>query len=333
MTCFTEDGFPWSGQRGLVQLSDWSGPGWVSFVADPGEWAALRVARPPTGVPPPAVVLSLLKAVPALNRRAHVPSRLRAVMREGRPFPGGSAATSLRVTGPSSFALPGTALAGALVLTAVSATVLVWTDITQAEYGHSPPASARPRRTLAASSTTSPRPAPLPTRKQAASPSVWTTDTGPSGRRGARPGHRRHGPPSTIAKGHVVPVMARSLSSDLPLPRFWPPIPSGCTPCSKGHPTRSEPVVPELARRDEARTGLFHLWDPQRGMLTVACPRFSGRTPLPSEHAFHVRHAGVEEGPIRAGGFRAGPRCRCGGPARRRRPRGGSPGWRRCRRR
>lgn len=35
--------------------------------------------------------------------------------------------------------------------------------------------------------------------------------------------------------------------------------------------------MPELARRDEARTGLYHLWNSVTGMGTVACPGRPGR--------------------------------------------------------
>ncbi|MEU3567062.1 endonuclease domain-containing protein [Kitasatospora sp. NPDC036755] len=66
-------------------------------------------------------------------------------------------------------------------------------------------------------------------------------------------------------------------------------------------------MVPELARRDETRTGLFHLWDPQwgaRGMSTLACPRFSGCTPLAPEHLGEPIMAALVP-----------PAQRCGGPS------------------
>ncbi|MFI8944092.1 endonuclease domain-containing protein [Streptomyces syringium] len=48
-----------------------------------------------------------------------------------------------------------------------------------------------------------------------------------------------------------------------------------------GHEDLSGPRAPELARRDEARTGQYHLWSPQLGMNTAVCPRITRCWSLP----------------------------------------------------
>ncbi|TXR94505.1 hypothetical protein EAO73_35075 [Streptomyces sp. col6] len=48
-----------------------------------------------------------------------------------------------------------------------------------------------------------------------------------------------------------------------------PGLPAGW-PCTQGHLPRAN-FGPELARRDSAQTGLYHLWNPQTGANTIAC--------------------------------------------------------------